>query len=267
VSLARVAMMDGRLHDAMEHLSDADAVVKGSPFAELPRPYVVTMRGRVQLERGPVAAARTALLSERENGCLAAELVLAELDLAADDPRSAVERLTPVVGRTPLFDLRAEMRVVLAVAHRRPGGGGRRPGRRGRGAAGGGGDGLRPGVPGAAPGPRRAVRPAGRHRAARVVPPAAGRAIRALVDERPEPVEGEDEGGDPGLSERETGVLQYLPGPLTHREIANEMCVSVNTVKTHLRQVYMKLVAADRADAVRRARALGLLGGPGHRSL
>lgn len=63
------------------------------------------------------------------------------------------------------------------------------------------------------------------------------------------------------LSGRELDVLRYLPTMLTNREIAGELVVSVNTVKTHLKQIYAKLGAHDRRDAVRRARALGLLSG------
>jgi len=42
-------------------------------------------------------------------------------------------------------------------------------------------------------------------------------------------------------------------------EIAGEMYISVNTVKTHLRSIYRKLSVAHRGEAVRRARQLKLL--------
>lgn len=61
------------------------------------------------------------------------------------------------------------------------------------------------------------------------------------------------------LSERELAVLRFLPGSLSNREIGQELFISLNTVKTHLRRIYQKLGAADRRDAVRRARALDLL--------
>ncbi|CUU57804.1 LuxR family transcriptional regulator, maltose regulon positive regulatory protein [Parafrankia irregularis] len=61
------------------------------------------------------------------------------------------------------------------------------------------------------------------------------------------------------LSERELAVLSYLPTMLTTAEIAAEMFVSVNTVKTHLKSIYRKLDVARRRDAVHRARALHLL--------
>ncbi|SBW21255.1 hypothetical protein FDG2_1954 [Candidatus Protofrankia californiensis] len=61
------------------------------------------------------------------------------------------------------------------------------------------------------------------------------------------------------LSGREQTVLSYLPTMLTTAEIASEMFVSVNTVKTHLKSIYRKLDVARRRDAVRRARALHLL--------
>ncbi|MEX5637663.1 LuxR C-terminal-related transcriptional regulator [Parafrankia sp. FMc2] len=61
------------------------------------------------------------------------------------------------------------------------------------------------------------------------------------------------------LSERELAVLSYLPTMLTTAEIAAEMYVSVNTVKTHLKSIYRKLDVARRRDAVHRARALHLL--------
>jgi LuxR family maltose regulon positive regulatory protein len=57
------------------------------------------------------------------------------------------------------------------------------------------------------------------------------------------------------LSERETAVLSYLPTMLSNQEIAGELCVSVNTVKTHLRSIYRKLGTSNRRDAVAAARA------------
>ena len=61
------------------------------------------------------------------------------------------------------------------------------------------------------------------------------------------------------LSPRELAVLRYLPTMLTNREIASELTISVNTVKTHVKSIYLKLGARDRRDAVRRARRAGLL--------
>jgi LuxR family maltose regulon positive regulatory protein len=61
------------------------------------------------------------------------------------------------------------------------------------------------------------------------------------------------------LTERERIALRYLTTSLSNAEIAAELYVSVNTVKTHQRAVYRKLGAAGRREAVHRARALGLL--------
>ena len=72
------------------------------------------------------------------------------------------------------------------------------------------------------------------------------------------------EGGGPQrlrepLSQAEARVLRYLPTKLSAPEIADEMYLSVNTVKTHMRHVYDKLGVHRRHEAVERARALGLL--------
>ena len=61
------------------------------------------------------------------------------------------------------------------------------------------------------------------------------------------------------LSPSEVRVLRYLPTNLTRPEIARELYVSVNTVNTHIRNIYSKLGARDRSSAVRRARELRLL--------
>lgn len=46
---------------------------------------------------------------------------------------------------------------------------------------------------------------------------------------------------------------------MSTEEIAAELYVSVNTVKTHLRSIYRKLAVSRRSDAVRRARQFHLL--------
>jgi LuxR family maltose regulon positive regulatory protein len=61
------------------------------------------------------------------------------------------------------------------------------------------------------------------------------------------------------LSEAELRVLRYLPSNLKAPEIAAELFVSTNTVRTHLRHIYAKLDAHSRSEAVARARELGLL--------
>jgi DNA-binding GntR family transcriptional regulator/DNA-binding CsgD family transcriptional regulator len=61
------------------------------------------------------------------------------------------------------------------------------------------------------------------------------------------------------LTNGETRVLRYLPTNLSAREIAEELYLSVNTVKTHQRHLYQKLGARSRTQAVEQARALGLL--------
>lgn len=61
------------------------------------------------------------------------------------------------------------------------------------------------------------------------------------------------------LSRGELRVLRYLPTNLTRSEIASELYISVNTVNTHIRNIYAKLGVRDRSSAVRHARELRLL--------
>jgi LuxR family maltose regulon positive regulatory protein len=61
------------------------------------------------------------------------------------------------------------------------------------------------------------------------------------------------------LSEAELSVLRLLRSELSQREIAAELHLSFNTIKTHARNIYRKLGVAERADAVARARELGLI--------
>jgi LuxR family maltose regulon positive regulatory protein len=61
------------------------------------------------------------------------------------------------------------------------------------------------------------------------------------------------------LSAAETAVLALLPSLLNANQIAAELVISVNTVKTHIRSIYGKLGASTRRDAVLRAQERGLL--------
>jgi LuxR family maltose regulon positive regulatory protein len=61
------------------------------------------------------------------------------------------------------------------------------------------------------------------------------------------------------LSDRELDVLRLLDSELSRPQIAQELFVSANTVRTHMKRIYGKLGVHSRAGAVERARALGLL--------
>lgn len=65
--------------------------------------------------------------------------------------------------------------------------------------------------------------------------------------------------GPISLTEREGAVLLYLQTMSSNAEIARSLCVSENTVKQHLKSIYRKLSVSSRRDAVRVARASGLL--------
>jgi LuxR family transcriptional regulator, maltose regulon positive regulatory protein len=54
-------------------------------------------------------------------------------------------------------------------------------------------------------------------------------------------------------------VLRHLSGLLSTAEIASEMYLSINTVKTHVKNIYRKLAVTGRGQAVRRARELELI--------
>ena len=93
-----------------------------------------------------------------------------------------------------------------------------------------------------------------------------GTAHRALVGELLAALDGANGSNRPHppfmiepLSPRERAVLRYLPTMMSNQEIASELFVSVNTVKTHLKAIYRKLDVADRREAVNRARSLELL--------
>jgi DNA-binding CsgD family transcriptional regulator len=62
-----------------------------------------------------------------------------------------------------------------------------------------------------------------------------------------------------GISKREYEVLELMAQGLSNQEIADKLFVSLNTIKTHSSNLFMKLDARRRTQAVRRAKEFGLL--------
>jgi LuxR family maltose regulon positive regulatory protein len=63
------------------------------------------------------------------------------------------------------------------------------------------------------------------------------------------------------LSDREVEILQLLAEGCANREISERLYISLSTVKGHASNIYGKLLARNRSEAVARARALGILPG------
>jgi LuxR family transcriptional regulator, maltose regulon positive regulatory protein len=61
------------------------------------------------------------------------------------------------------------------------------------------------------------------------------------------------------LTDRELTVLRHLQGVQSNQEIASDLSVSVNTIKTHVRSIYRKLDVTRRREAIHKARELDLL--------
>jgi LuxR family maltose regulon positive regulatory protein len=61
------------------------------------------------------------------------------------------------------------------------------------------------------------------------------------------------------LSTREIEVLKYMGEDLSNQEIADHIFVSINTVKTHVKNILLKLEVKNRSSAVKKARDLGII--------
>jgi ATP/maltotriose-dependent transcriptional regulator MalT len=61
------------------------------------------------------------------------------------------------------------------------------------------------------------------------------------------------------LSDRELDTLKLIAGNLSNQEIADKLFISLNTVKTHLKNVFIKLDAENRTKAVEKAKELGII--------
>ncbi len=83
-------------------------------------------------------------------------------------------------------------------------------------------------------------------------PDIAGSLLRALFRRGPQP--SEESVSDPGLTRRESEVLELIGRGLSNKEIGKELCLSVATVKHHVHHVLEKLGLSRRAEAMRRFR-------------
>jgi LuxR family transcriptional regulator, maltose regulon positive regulatory protein len=247
-----------RFEDALAAFRAAEVAGRGLPSAH---PIVLDLSGRIlraQLQTAEPGAVRATLtdMPQQERSRSEMRLAAAALELSEGRPERALDELGPVVdGSAPavypglaaiearlldaaahdqLGDLRAvEVSLERALALAEP-------------------DGIL--VPFAIVAERRLLE---RHRGHRTAHATLGATILdMLAGAAPQP---ETEPLCEPLSDAELRVVRHLPSNLKATEIAAELCVSANTVRTHLRHIYAKLDVHNRTEAVTRARQLGLL--------
>ena len=100
------------------------------------------------------------------------------------------------------------------------------------------------------------------HEAARATDPVVQAQARRLLEHAGSSVEASTEPQQiPGgtLSDRELQVLRLLDSELTGPEIARELYITLNTLRSHTKRIFTKLDATTRAAAVRRAHERGIL--------
>jgi len=84
--------------------------------------------------------------------------------------------------------------------------------------------------------------------------------VRIFAAPAPTPFDGNPKAqAELGLSERELEVLHELAAGRSNKEIAAQLHVSPNTIKTHVARLFEKLGAKRRTEAIRRARELGIV--------
>ena len=62
-----------------------------------------------------------------------------------------------------------------------------------------------------------------------------------------------------GISDRELDTLKLIAEDLTNQEIADKLFISLNTVKTHIKNIYLKFDIDSRTKAIAKAKELGLI--------
>jgi LuxR family maltose regulon positive regulatory protein len=252
----------GRHAEALAAFRDAERLT-----GELRAPFFLGLvarqwRLRAQLRLGEVEPVRAAIAEAREAGLAGPALwcsLQARVCLLEDDPEGAAAAVAPVLaGEALALQINQEIEGFLldAIARTRLGQG----------------DAARESVEGAleraeregrvwivvtVPGARELLEAHPVHRTAH---PEHLKALLAhLAGAEPVHAGPTPAGPSEPLSERELGVLRFLPTNLSAAEIGSELFLSVHTVKTHMRKLYAKLDVHTRAEAVQCARSLGLL--------
>lgn len=257
LALARTEALDRRLRAALEHAAAARAaVLQSSPSGGL-LPTVTAMQARLRLMAGDQVRAER-LVRELPAGAQR-QLLLARLALLRGQPvapalvreveprtaREDVER-SVLAAWANLSSSQAQAEVDLLRAADVAGQ-----------------HGLRTVLVDAPEPLLQAARRAATHHVhdvlldlVRTAARARAAGDRATAEPRKEP-----QPPDRALTRGELQLLALLPSRAVNARIADELGVSVNTVKTRLRRLYVKLGVHERDDAVARATELGLLGG------
>ncbi len=247
----------GRLEDALAAFRAAERM-QGALGSEHPLTLDLSSRKlRIQIEMGETAAVRTALagLPPQARGRAEMRVAAAAAELAEGCARHAVDELAPVIeGSVRAFHpgTMIEALLVDAAAREELGDGSAAAASLERALALAEPDGIL--LPFALVDVRELLE---RHSGHRTAHPSLRAAVLDLLAGA-SPMPEVEPLRDP-LSDAELRVLRYLPSNLKATEIAAELCVSSNTVRTHLRHVYSKLDAHSRSEAVSCARQLGLL--------
>jgi LuxR family maltose regulon positive regulatory protein len=259
-AMGLLRLVQGRLDDALAAFRAAERMqallMSKHPFAVAARARVLQTLART----GQLAAARAAFadVSEDERDVADFRLSAAVIHLAAGEPHAAIDVLGPVIaGEAPTIHPPApatEAQLLDAIARDQAGDARAADASIERALELAEPDGLL--LPFAIE-PARRLLERHRHRSAHPTLLATILDVLAGDSRAPESAPGalRDD-----LSEAELRVLRYLPGNLKAPEIASELFVSNNTVRTHLRHIYSKLDAHTRSEAVARARQLRLIG-------
>jgi LuxR family maltose regulon positive regulatory protein len=254
-----LSLVQGRLDEAAAEFDRAcgaaGLLASGHPLAISTRCRLVQVQ--LRLGRTESASAALAELPSGPDSPAPARITIAALELAKDEPDHGADLLAPVIdGSAEAFygrSAQVEALVLDAIAHDRlrDRGGAERS--------------LETALEVAEPEGlilpfalwpvRELLEQHPRHRSAH------GALIATILDT----LAGGSPAGAPvdpltdELSEAELRIVRYLPSNLTAVEIAGELYVSANTVRTHVRHIYQKLGAHNRNEAVARARELGLI--------
>ena len=246
---------------ALEGLAHVPATVGGQPLPGWLRVWVALSAAAFRLARGDPAGAAAELDGVDEPG---AELTVgrAAVLFAAGEPARATELLAPVLAAAEPAaepaDAVARVEAWVLIARIRVADGDRSAAR----------EALRQALSLARPEERRRPFMAAGPVVRGLLGSDAGLAAahRWLGPPLVDPAAGPPRNGTPApppveaLTERELTVLVRLAHAMSNEDIAQDLFLSVNTVKTHVRSIYRKLAVSRRNEAVRRARELGLLG-------